>query len=315
VINGSDSGDAGWDVVAYTAQFGNGLSATISAEEQRKTQIFNATSGTLSFNGAATTSSGYEGQDYPDVVGNLRIDQAWGSAQIMGALHNVAAGYYGAAEGSGHPSDKLGFVIGGGLKLNAPMFGPGDYFIAEVDYTQGALRYLNQWGASFNWAGFDGNQVAYGVMSDAVVGGTSSATGTGLELTSAWAVQAAYTHQWNKAWKSTLWGAYEGVNYNSNANAMLCVNEGDATAGVANAGCNNNWNVWGLGLRTQWNVTSDFYLGLEVMYQNLNSAQTSTGTIGLASANLPSGKPTGAYTIEDQDIWAFRFRAHKDFYP
>ncbi len=35
----SDSGDGGWDVFAYTAQFGNGLSATLSAEMARRTQI------------------------------------------------------------------------------------------------------------------------------------------------------------------------------------------------------------------------------------------------------------------------------------
>src|SRR3974390_3191764 len=35
----SDTGDPGWQVVGYTAQFGNGLSATISAEQRRATQI------------------------------------------------------------------------------------------------------------------------------------------------------------------------------------------------------------------------------------------------------------------------------------
>ena len=33
------------------------------------------------------------GQRIPDLVGNLRVDQAWGSAQIMGALHQVGARY------------------------------------------------------------------------------------------------------------------------------------------------------------------------------------------------------------------------------
>ena len=28
-------------------------------------------------------------------MGSLRVDQAWGSAQIAGALHQVRAGYYG----------------------------------------------------------------------------------------------------------------------------------------------------------------------------------------------------------------------------
>ena len=37
----SDSGDPGWKAAAYTAQFGNGLSATISLEEPRTNGAFN----------------------------------------------------------------------------------------------------------------------------------------------------------------------------------------------------------------------------------------------------------------------------------
>ena len=39
-------------------------------------------------------NNGYGGFQAPDVVANLRVDQAWGSAQIMGALHDVNATYY-----------------------------------------------------------------------------------------------------------------------------------------------------------------------------------------------------------------------------
>ncbi|MGB9041302.1 MAG: porin, partial [Pseudolabrys sp.] len=42
-IISSDTGDTGWKVFAYTAQFGNGFSGTISAEMRRDTQILNAT--------------------------------------------------------------------------------------------------------------------------------------------------------------------------------------------------------------------------------------------------------------------------------
>ena len=35
----SDTGDGGWEVMAYTAQLGNGFSASISAETRRTTQI------------------------------------------------------------------------------------------------------------------------------------------------------------------------------------------------------------------------------------------------------------------------------------
>ena len=37
----SDTGDSGWKAFAYTAQFGNGFSATVSAEMRRTTQLVN----------------------------------------------------------------------------------------------------------------------------------------------------------------------------------------------------------------------------------------------------------------------------------
>ena len=89
-------------VAGYTAQFGNGFSGTIAAEMRRTTQIVNA--GTTASPGWCLGTS-YGGFQAPDLVANLRVDQAWGSAQIMGALHQVNATYYGGATAvqSGHP--------------------------------------------------------------------------------------------------------------------------------------------------------------------------------------------------------------------
>ena len=60
----------------------------------------------------------YGGFQAPDVVANLRVDQAWGGAQVMGALHEVNANYYSPAPGAGpsiaagHPGDKWGWAAG-----------------------------------------------------------------------------------------------------------------------------------------------------------------------------------------------------------
>jgi hypothetical protein len=80
--------------MAYTAQFGNGFSATIAAEAPRKTQIAivgdfltpGFVAGGTGF-GAGGAQAGYGGFQAPDIVANLRVDQAWGSAQLSGALH------------------------------------------------------------------------------------------------------------------------------------------------------------------------------------------------------------------------------------
>ena len=84
----SDTGDGGKDILAYTAQFGNGFSASISAELPRRTQIIGPKRSALapsvsSHGGGPINGVGYGGFKAPDIVGNLRVDQAWGSAQIM----------------------------------------------------------------------------------------------------------------------------------------------------------------------------------------------------------------------------------------
>ncbi len=42
-------------------------------------------------------------------------------------------------------------------------------------------------------------------------------------------VNAAYTHNWNAAWKSTLWGSYMAQSYNTAGNNLLCTG---STTGV-----------------------------------------------------------------------------------
>jgi hypothetical protein len=335
VFPASDTGDPGWEVASYTAQFGNGLSATIGAEMRRDTQIVGVggftgspsalsttfvSSGAVLPGGTSFPNGGYGGFNVPDIVGNLRVDQAWGSAQIMGALHEVNASYYGGPASTtisnGGPETKWGFAVGGGLKLNAPMIGQGDYLQTQVNYAQGASRYVI-FTPSFNYGYAAGQNEAFGVLSDGVYGGTTAANSTDLNLTTAWGVNAAYEHFWSPAWKTSVYGGYAQISYGSQANAILCVAEGGgngagagATA-VATAGCNNNWNTYWVGSRTQWNVTKDFYLGLDVMYQKMQSATLAGGTLtpAVTIAN------TGATNVSNEDNWAFRFRAHKDFYP
>ncbi len=207
----SDTGDGGKEVMAYTAQFGNGFSASISAEARRNTQIANIAVGQTatgagvappcgvisggSFSTTGSTVAGfgcYGGWQVPDIVGNLRVDQAWGSAQIGGALHEVNASYYGAGtatsagaltpgvEGNGRPSDKWGYALMAGLRLNAPMIGVGDYIAMQVIYTQGALRYLYQNPGTGNMYLQNNQNTMFGVMSDGVYGGTVG-TGTATE--------------------------------------------------------------------------------------------------------------------------------------
>src|SRR5262249_50222380 len=138
---------------------------------------------------------------------------------------------------------------------------------------------------------------------------------TSLELTTAWNVNAAYEHFWNPRWRTSVYGGYAAVTYNSLANGILCANENNGTGGfrafsVARVGCDNNWQTWWVGSRTQWNVTKDFYMGVDVLYSKLQTAtQFANGTV---SAPIAFSSATVA---GDVDNWAVRFRVHRDFYP
>jgi hypothetical protein len=200
----SDTGDGGWKVLGYTAQFGNGISATIAAEMRRMTQIQR---GRASVTLSDPFPNQYGDFQAPDVVANLRVDQAWGSAQIMGALHQVNATYYDLLiPGSGHPDDKWGFAVGAGIKLNAPMIGQGGFFQAQINYTEGAARYVYNT-PNTNWSKLDGNSAGFGFLSDAVFGGQIDADAppaTELQLTTAWGINAAYDHFWNPRWRTSV---------------------------------------------------------------------------------------------------------------
>ena len=136
---------------------------------------------------------------------------------------------------NGHPEDKWGFVIGAGIKLNAPMIGQGDFFQAQVNYTQGALRYIFQTPNS-NWGKSDGASEGFGVVSDAVYNGAiAAANATDLELTTAWNVNAAYEHFWNPRWRTSLYGGYAAVSYSDRGNALICSGEGGGSEGYG--GC------------------------------------------------------------------------------
>jgi hypothetical protein len=317
-------------VWAYTAQFGGGLSATLSAEARRITQIVDA-NGALgagvgsvapgSFASAtstivAPTAGAYGGEQMPDIVANLRIDQTWGGAQIMGALHEVNPLYYTTTiPATGHASDSFGWAAGAGLKLNLPMFGQGDWFQAQANVTQGALRYLFFTAGTANYGAASGNGEGWGVVSDCVYGGAVGVNASSCQLTSAWGFNASFEHFWTPALHSDIYGAYYQVKYGTSANNMLCSIEGagagTGTTAAALAGCNNNWATWGIGSRTQWDVTKTFYLGVEVLYDAMKSATLPGGNL-TAPVTIAG---TEATTVANQHDWMVSVRAHRDFLP
>jgi hypothetical protein len=256
----SDIGGAGTLLFAYTAQFGNGLSATISTEDTtaRRTTLFNV--------------GGYAGRQYPDVVGNLRVDQAWGSAQIMGAIHQNRGLNFG---------DQVGWAVGGGLKLNLP-WGHGDNVAMQAAYAKGALNYVGNGFTNFNVSN-NGTNFAFSNVYDAV------GTGNTLQLTEGWSVGAGAVHHWNPMWQTSLYGGYGAIKY------------GGAAAAVLNGGGggNPNWNFSQVGSRTVWTPVKNLALSVDVLYNHVGTATAQAGA-NVAGSNV--GWVSGIFRVQ-RNFW------------
>ena len=80
--------------------------------------------------------------------------------------------------------------------------------------------------------------------------------------------------------------------------------------------------MWGASSRLQWDVTKSFYLGVEVMYNHMNSASSFNGlvprqlgrnSLPRAGAGSGAGVPVGGNNVEN--AWNVTVRMHKDFLP
>ena len=72
-----------------------------------------------------------------------------------------------------------------------------------------------------------------------------------------------------------------------------------------------------VGSRSQWNITKDFYVGLDVIYSKLNTAthQQRLAVHAVGGNVLPAGRPTGLYQTADQDAVSVTWRVHRDIVP
>jgi len=328
-IGGADNA-TGITQVAYTWQFGNGVSAQIGVEDNKTIQrapvlnanatltnayLFNGSTGNPSI--AATGGAAYYGTGgnlSPDIVGNIRIDQAAFTAQLSGALHNVNGGYYVLGdETSGHPSDKWGWAISGGLLLKNLPTGPGDKLSIDVTYTEGAPKYIIGGTVGNSFYSFGGTSVpgayqsfAAGALFDGVYG----PAGSDIQLTKVWGVRAAYLHNWTPNWETGVFGGYTHVDYNSTATGYI---QAALPAGTYSAGAGNynpDFNIWQIGTRTAWTPVQNLTFSAEALYTYLD--QANTGTVAVTTA-AGGGKPIGTYEFKDQGIWTGNLRVRRTF--
>jgi hypothetical protein len=269
---GANTAAGGRNLIAYTATLGNGVTWTIAAEDtaSRRGALWDAGTNGLAIGafpgpntwgviaspngcpaGAVTSDQNignaaaplsvsdtcatgdYAAQSIPDIVSSLRVDQAWGSAQISGAIHQVRGNFYGndtqstitlgpTAFTGVRPSDAWGWAVAAGIVVNLP-WNPGDKFWIEGAVGEGTPCYVGicQDGLNGTYTRFDGHNVAAvwgmdGVFANAVANGQPSpAVGgvsnlTGILLPTVWDVAAAVEHYWTPALRTSLFGSVTG---------------------------------------------------------------------------------------------------------
>src|SRR3954471_23906531 len=148
---GGNNTDTGVNNIQYTAQFGNGVSASIGLDDPsvwNRTTVYNL-SIPSAIGANATGSNAYAGTHSPDIVGNIRVDQAWGLFQLSAAAHEVSGSYniLGAggvptalSEISGHPETKWGGSVMAALNIKNIPTGAGDDIKLDVSYSKGTTK-------------------------------------------------------------------------------------------------------------------------------------------------------------------------------
>ncbi|MBR0897693.1 porin [Bradyrhizobium tropiciagri] len=307
----------------YTAQFGNGVSLSLSAQDQ--SAYYQAGVNNL---GAAPGALGpygtpdYAGTISPDLVAMLRVDQAWGLFQASFAAHDNHVAYYGGTELSGHPDDKWGWAGQLALSIKNIPTGPGDTINIQGVYTNGATRYNIQdlagsAGANtiFSGTGLAGayQSVGFGIAPDSVF-----INGGSQQLITTYGMRGAYVHNWNPNWNTSIYGAWAGVSYNSTSKGYICGPAGNGVGGSFGAtfgtagltSCNPDYSIAQIGTQTQWTPVKNLTFSADLVYTMLDQKYGGTITYP-GSAGI--GKPAAVYELKDQNTLLLMLRAQRNW--
>jgi len=289
-FNSVRTADSRVNLLAYTATFGSGFSATISAEDRTSGTsgrelpgaIFNVATPLV---GAVAVTA--QGQDFPDLVASLRVDQGWGSAQLSGMVGQRS--YATALSTTAVNGDEMVWAIQGGVKINLPMLAAGDALWLQAAYADGALGYLGWSPGSFGLGRIGGLTLADAAINP-ITGNVDNSTG--------WSLVAAFRHFWTPTLRSEIFGSYSEVKFKYLDSAAIAF--GGLTARSADP------KEFIIAANLIWSPVSGLDIGVEVLYSHLD-VRTPVGDL---SNNAVRNNLLG---IKSDDTVAGRLRIQRDF--
>jgi Porin subfamily len=334
-LPGGSNHVTGVNQITYTAQFGNGVSGSISAQDANQQTYSNLYN--LGFAPAfappvaaflPVVTGGYGANDIggtraPDIVGNITVDQAWGLFKFSAAGHNNHAAYYAATEPSGHPDDKWGWAVQAALSIKNIPTGPGDVINVQAVYTDGASKYnfQNLFPQAFAIYGGTGLPGAYQSIGLGVVADGAFSPGTGIETVKTWGFRGGYTHNWSPTWATAIYGAYAQLKYGNATKTTLCGVAGNGvggTLGVAVAAggpgfvgtaCSPDFNIGVIGGNIVWTPVKGFAFTVDANWTRLDQKYAGT----FAAGNAGVAKPVALYEAKDQNMYNMLIRAQRNF--
>ena len=328
--------------IQYTAQFGNGVSATIGLDDPtvfNRTAVLNlgVSPQSQGFNGCvvqatAAGANAYGGTHAPDIVGNIRVDQAWGLFQISGMAHLVNASYniLGAggaptalSEISGHPDDKWGGAVMAALQIKNIPTGAGDDFKIDVSYSKGDTKdVISTSGGSPSFAMFGGTDVRALTRASALARRLMRFTCPGLLpavhrrhqaggcMGYPWCVQP----QLGSLLVVQPVRQLRPVRYGGSSTDILtakgqfCASFNFGKAQSADYSCNPDFNIAQVGVVTRWTPVKNLTFSAEVGAFFLDQKFTGAATLAPAAP-----KPTTVYEFKDQSTVFLNIRAQRNF--
>ena len=304
-------------LLAYTASFGGGFSATISAESPG---AVGSSGGGTQMTGAGGAASNvgnitFGGFRWPDIVGALHYKGVWGEAQLSGVIHDVNVvdnqshggfdcgagpilGFTAACNGE---YQHTGWGVDAGVKFNLQnwmggFWGAGDDIIVTGAYTQSATWYSGlpdgMWGENGQVNG--NGQPMY--LADAFFNPITNQW----SKPDAWSVTAILEHHFTPQFYVDLEGSYGGIRWNNQGGCTwTVVNEGLCPGGVFGLGgpLSPNARSWIVGADLGWNPVTNLNFDLELMYQG-TTQDTPNGVVGTIYGLgnvVPAGFPTGIF--------------------
>jgi hypothetical protein len=285
------------DLLAYTASFGGGFTATIAAQSQGSNGGSgggtNMGGGNIGVSSLSPSTITFGGEKWPDIVGALHVKQGWGEAQVSGVVHNVnvedtayntapfnnVSGSLGCgldnslACNSHH--NQIGWGVDAGVKVNLPSFGAGDDFLVTGSYTQSAVWYSGlpdmMWGENGQVNG--NGQPMY--MQDAFFNPITNSW----SKPTAWSVSALIEHHFTPQFYLDLEGSVGQLKWSNQGGGCNFLAVGCALASAGQGALSPSATTWLVGADLGWNPVNNLNFDLELMYQGTNQS-TPNGVLG-----------------------------------